>query len=295
MRAAGGSPLVSVVIPAYNAERFVREAIDSVLAQTYPRLETIVIDDGSADETASVVASCGDRVTLHRQPNGGVSAARNRGIELASGDLVAFLDADDVWHPEKIAAQVDLLVRSPQIGFVYTGYTVVDADLTPVGDTLFAPPNRALRNTLLLEPPVIWVSSTCMFRSDLLEVIGGFDERLSTSADTDLALRAGCCSSVGGIGTSLAFYRQHGNQMHHDPAAMARDMSLVYEKLFAPGPCRPSTAVRARARANLHTTLALTYARDRELSRAARHLFAALGRDPTAVLAAVARRASARR
>src|SRR4051794_16299795 len=102
----GCPPLISAVIPTYNYGRFVAGAIDGALAQTYPHVEVIVVDDGSTDDTASIVARYADRgVRYVRQPNAGAAAARNRGLVEACGELIAFCDADDVWTPDKLAVQ----------------------------------------------------------------------------------------------------------------------------------------------------------------------------------------------
>lgn len=122
------TPLVSVVMPAFNVAWCVRRAIDSVLTQTYLRHEIIVIDDGSTDDTASVLASYGDRIRVISQTNRGMSAARNRGIDAARGTLVAFLDADDYWLSEKLARQVELLQRRPEVGFCSTAASVVNPE-----------------------------------------------------------------------------------------------------------------------------------------------------------------------
>lgn len=103
-------PTVSVVIPCFNAEAFIRETLESVLAQTVRPLELIVVDDGSADKSREIVSSFGDLVSLHCQSNKGVSSARNRGIEVAKGDWIAFVDADDLWLPNKLEKQLNLLV-----------------------------------------------------------------------------------------------------------------------------------------------------------------------------------------
>ncbi|MCI0498058.1 MAG: glycosyltransferase [Planctomycetales bacterium] len=113
---------ISVIIPAYNAQRHIGRAIDSVLKQARPADEVIVIDDGSADRTADIVRSYGGRVMLIQQPNAGVSAARNAGIAAAAGDWIAFLDADDEWLPEKLRLQCELLERNPQLCWVGGNY-----------------------------------------------------------------------------------------------------------------------------------------------------------------------------
>ncbi len=102
------NPSVSVVVTTYNQARYIAETIESVLAQTHAPREIIVVDDGSTDETPSITARFGDRITCIRQKNQGIAGSRNAGIRRASGELIAFLDGDDLWEPGKLAAQVDL-------------------------------------------------------------------------------------------------------------------------------------------------------------------------------------------
>ncbi len=111
---------ISVVVPAYNAERSIGETIESILNQTIPPTEVIVIDDGSLDGTAGVVRSFGARLKYERQENAGASAARNHGIALAKGEYIAFLDADDLWLPQKLEKQIALLERNPDLRWVYS-------------------------------------------------------------------------------------------------------------------------------------------------------------------------------
>ena len=120
--------LVSVVIPTYNRAQIIGRAIESVLAQTYNRVEVVVVDDGSADGTREIVDSYGPGVTYVRQTNAGVSAARNCGLRQARGEFIAFLDSDDVWQSWKIEAQTAALARCPSAGVVWTDMTAVDAD-----------------------------------------------------------------------------------------------------------------------------------------------------------------------
>lgn len=119
------SPTVSVVIPCYNGAAFLRETLDSVLAQTHPVLEVIVVDDGSTDDSAAIAESYGPPVRVIRQANAGESSARNRGIDEAKGSLVAFVDADDLWEPEKLAIQANRFHRQPDLVCVYTDYVVL--------------------------------------------------------------------------------------------------------------------------------------------------------------------------
>jgi glycosyltransferase involved in cell wall biosynthesis len=116
-------PLVSVIIPAYNYGRFLGEALNSVLGQTFRDLECIIVDDGSSDETGQVLASFNDpRMVISSTPRLGVSAARNRGLDLSRGSLIAFLDADDRWKPNKLERQVAILADEPDVGMVFTNF-----------------------------------------------------------------------------------------------------------------------------------------------------------------------------
>ena len=117
---------VSVIIPAYNGDRYISAAIDSVLAQTYGKYEIIVVDDGSTDNTSEVIKQYGDRVNYLSQSNQGVAASRNLGLAAARGEYIAFLDQDDVFLPHKLSTQVALLDRDSALGIVNSGWQIVD-------------------------------------------------------------------------------------------------------------------------------------------------------------------------
>lgn len=122
------APLVSVVIPAYNAAAFLRQTLDSVLTQTYHYLEVIVVDDGSTDDTARILDEYRGRLRVLQQRNAGQAAARNHGAQRAGGDLLAFLDSDDLWDREKIARQVEMLIRFPGAAATYCDHRTIDAN-----------------------------------------------------------------------------------------------------------------------------------------------------------------------
>jgi glycosyltransferase involved in cell wall biosynthesis len=179
---------VSIVIPAYNAAAFVRDAVDSALAQTHLDTEVIVVDDGSRDETPAILAAYGDRIRVHRQKNAGVAAARNTGARLVTGDWVAFLDADDVWQPRKIEAQLNAVgdaawVYSNRFNFGARGpVPEVQSDITLMTDgDVFVP--------LLLRGNFITASSV-MMRTRLVTQLGGFAHGIDGCEDWDLWVRA---------------------------------------------------------------------------------------------------------
>jgi glycosyltransferase involved in cell wall biosynthesis len=125
--------LVSVIIPTYNYGRFLGDAIQSVLDQTLPASEIIVVDDGSTDNTAAVIATFGDRVKYFRQENAGVCAARNRGVAESTGAVIAFLDADDIWEPTILEKGLSIFAGDDRIGLVHTGVRNFDSES---GDTI---------------------------------------------------------------------------------------------------------------------------------------------------------------
>lgn len=185
------SPLVTAVIPAYNAAATIRRALDSVLAQTYRNYEIIVIDDASTDATADIVAThYGDRVRLLRLPhNQGESGAMNAGIAVANGELIAFLDADDEWLPDKLAYQVTALADRPDLVLACSGCRFVD----PQGRTrddgivqLDVRPDEVWRlllaRTLIAKPCVV-------ARAEALRAVGPFDLSLAIGADQDMWIR----------------------------------------------------------------------------------------------------------
>lgn len=134
---------VSVIIPAYNSGPFLRACLESVLQQTRPALEVIVVNDGSADDTAAVAASYGERIRFVDQPNGGVSRARNRGVDLARGDFFAFLDADDVWLPRKLELQLAEFARAPELDILFGHMEEFDERPPDGTQPRFRPPEPA--------------------------------------------------------------------------------------------------------------------------------------------------------
>lgn len=176
-------PTISVAIPAYNAEPYLRAALDSVLAQTLPPHEIIVVDDGSTDATAAIAQSYGDAIRYIRQANQGLAGARNTAIQAATGEWVAFFDSDDIMLPTKLEKQHALIAATPDLILCYTGFTY----LQPDGSTQDAPafPARSLWPALRYRTPIL-PSTTIIRRAALLEA-GGF--RHVVTEDWDLWFR----------------------------------------------------------------------------------------------------------
>src|SRR5262249_35935561 len=181
-------PEVSVIIPSYNSARYLTDAVDSVLRQTFCDFEMVIVDDGSTDDTEAVVRRYGERVRYLRQPNSGVAAARNRGIEESRGRYVAFLDADDTWHQDKLHAQVAALLKNPGYLACYTAFTVVSSDLTPLCITRNKRHGKTLED-LLLRGNFVGSICTVLCERTLFDRAGGFDPSLSQCADWDMWVR----------------------------------------------------------------------------------------------------------
>jgi glycosyltransferase involved in cell wall biosynthesis len=199
---------VSVIMPCYNGERFIADAIRSFLAQTYANKELIVVDDGSTDRSAEIVAGFGNAVKLISQPNEGPSAARNRGLHAAKGEFIAFLDADDWWAPNFLEAMVSALAGSDAV-LAYCGWQNVLAD----GSTRppFVPPDYETpdKRVNLLSNASLWpIHGMLTRRADLL-ALGGFDERLLMCEDYDLWLRLTFTRPIVRVAQVLAYYRHH--------------------------------------------------------------------------------------
>lgn len=210
------APLVSVIVPTFNRERFINAAIDSVLAQTYRHFELIVVDDGSTDTTPDLLAAYGDAVRVIRQPNQGVSAARNTGIRASQGEYIALLDSDDYWKREKLACQIDFFSTHPDAGICQT-------EEIWIRNGVRVNPKKKHRkySGMIFEKtlPLCLVSpSAVMIRKSLLDEVGLFDTRLPACEDYDLWLRIAWKHPVHLIDTPLIVKRGgHPDQLSRTP------------------------------------------------------------------------------
>lgn len=207
------APLVSVIIPTYNCARWISTAIDGALSQTLANREIIVVDDGSADDTARIVAArFGDRVHYLKKPNGGVSSARNAGIAAARGTFAAFLDADDSWSPTWLETAIGAIDARPSIGAVYGNLTVIDDNGRQLGGYDLSQGGRydgidiryALSNASGL------LGSNVVVRRDLAQAVGCWDESLRTAEDLDFALRLATVTRIAIIRAPLIIRRECG-------------------------------------------------------------------------------------
>ena len=183
-------PTVSVVIPVYNVAAYVSNAIDSALAQDYPMIEVVVVDDGSTDDVGTVLARYGDRIVVETQENRGIGAARNRGVARSTGSIVALLDGDDVWSPKRARCCVDALRAMPELGFVTTDAFLMDESGVRTGETYLdrVPFPSSDFAAHIVRENFLFVG-VFMWKHDL-EAVGGFEERPPIGTDDyDLWMR----------------------------------------------------------------------------------------------------------
>ncbi len=283
------APLVTVVVPAFNAERTIGETLSSVRAQTYRNLEIIVVDDGSSDATASIVeanASEDERVRLIRQDNSGVAAARNCGIRAAQGGFVAPVDADDLWRPTKIEKQMaEIFAGGPRCGLVYTWQARIDA----TGRILDQRPGPAYEGDVtprLLYGNFLGSGSLALIRKEALDEVGGYDSALLAQQaqgceDWKLYLEIASRYRFGVVKEHLTGYRQGPGRMSTDRFQMLRSHELVrrwaLDRFPEHAPC-----IRKGFADYLLRTLVITSSRGN--LRTALNIVGLLARRPTSTL-----------
>ncbi len=223
------NPSISAIIIVYNGEAFVTDAIESILAQSRLPDEILVIDDGSTDGTPAILDRYAERIRVVRQPNGGEANARNRGLAEARQELVAFLDADDLWEPAYVERVVERFAERPELGMVFTGYRET-ALQTGQSWTYTQPlPEDWLRRFHFSS---LWVTtpSKTTLRRDLAQQLGGFDEQLPSCVDQDLYLRAGLAAPFDYIPEALAVMRRSGSNLSANVPRMWQASKQFYRK-----------------------------------------------------------------
>ena len=225
---------VSVIIPLFNKEQFIEQTLQSVLDQSYKNLECLIIDDGSTENGPQITKRFIERNNLSwklvSQPNAGQTKARNSGIQLSSGDYLAFLDSDDVWAPTKIQSQVNAITEKPGCVLVLSAYAIF-------GDTTKRP--RVVRHKSSKRMNSRWLNmrgfgggleSLGLVRRRTIDEIGMFDEELSTSSGLDLSLRLQQCGEVVLLKQIGLYYRISYGQWHSNTVALKRDMTMLARK-----------------------------------------------------------------
>lgn len=233
-------PLVSVIIPAYNASKFIERTLTSVLNQTYENIEILVVDDGSTDDTSEIVqrfVTIDTRIIFLQQANAGVAAARNYAIAKSKGDFIAPIDADDIWHETNVEKQLKVLVSSDDVGMVYSWSIDIDESDYLTGGARIFPYHGNIYPAMLLQN-VIGHASACMIRRSCLEHVGSpyyktsfLAQKAQGCEDWDLYLRIAENYQVELVPELLVGYRQVHGSMSRQTEQMARSRALALQPI----------------------------------------------------------------
>jgi len=252
------SPSVSVVVPSFNSAHFLPEALDSVLHQTRPADEIVVVDDGSTDDCRQVVEDFGSRVRYVRQENQGLAGARNTGVRNTDGELIGLLDADDRWAPDYLE-RMTLLARKEFAAAYYCSARCMDENGDPLSEIVGGPalPPEDFYQSLLRSNFV--VPSTVLLRREALLAAGLFDASLRCVEDWELWLRLGPNEPIAGTSECLVHYRQHANSLSRDVPKMQEGAQRVIAMHFGQDDGRSAlwSADKRRAYGGLYRFCAL--------------------------------------
>lgn len=248
-------PLISIIIPAFNVEPYLAEAIASAQAQTIKEVEILVIDDSSSDGTLRVAESFTSdprvKVLMNPASNRGTSGARNTGLRAATGRYFGFLDGDDIWHREKAQRHVEVMERNAQIDLTFSRWATVDEHGTHTGRVTKPPRKDRFQMEDLLKENFVGGSSNVICRAQAIHKTGFFDQSLQAAVDLDLWLRISrlCDGNICFINDVLTFYRLREGQITKDWKRMAKNWELVLEKTRREMPDRVAGVEReARAK-----------------------------------------------
>ncbi|MCE3006813.1 MAG: glycosyltransferase family 2 protein [Bacteroidetes bacterium] len=227
-------PKVSIIVPAYNAEAFLAETLDSIQAQSLADFEVLVVDDGSTDQTKDIAQSFlkDTRFQYFYKENTGVSATRNYGLERCRGTYVCFFDADDLMLPDFLQACVATLEADSGKDGVYVAYEAFESGSNqPLSLVRYQPPGNEVVDLLTFNGQAGHPPSSVVVKTLAAQSVGGFDPALSTSADKDFWIRFAHSYRFAYCDRTLVRYRVHANQMHRNIDAMAKDMKHIYKKV----------------------------------------------------------------
>ncbi len=238
-------PLVSVIIPTYNRSHIINMAIESVLQQTYEKIELIVVDDGSTDDTARKLAVYGEKVRVLRQDNAGPSVARNRGVKVSHGEILAFLDSDDLWLPTKIKQQVHVLENIENSVPCCLCNAIIRGNPTNKRTSFALAPLQAIYDkgiwlnvTSVLSTRCVFFTQAAAIRRSSFEEIGGFDESLWVMEDHDLALRLSLEGPWAYIKEPLVIYNKGAfgslaDQTRRNPVQLQQCIKAIHMKILS--------------------------------------------------------------
>jgi glycosyltransferase involved in cell wall biosynthesis len=248
---------VSVIIPTYNRSEYILDAIQSAVDQKYESMEIIVVDDGSTDDTKDKLVSLIDRGVIRYvyQENEGRSAARNKGIALATGEYIAFLDSDDLFEPDKLVKQVEFFSMHPEVGLVHGGYGKFDNLNTDLGYRDPAWFSGWIYPKMLLVWYTLLATPTVMVPKRVMDEVGGFDKSLFIGEDLDLWRRIARRYPFGYINQSLARIRMHVGNTSRDALYTTHEFERYLEKAFQDDPGL-STWFKRRALSRMYSNQA---------------------------------------
>ena len=279
--------LVSIIIPTYNSARFIGEAIISVIGQDYDAWELIIVDDGSTDDTARVVAEflADTRISYVKKENSGVSHTRNFGAALAKGDYLCFLDADDFFYPANLSEKVRVLDQQPHVGLVHGDVNIINESGTPTGSYNTGLGGKDLHLDILLwQECVIPAPSSVMLRRDVFYTAGQWDPDFSTAADQDLFIAVARRHSIYRVSQVLSSYRIVNGSMSRVTRSFEKDHLAVYNKakknnLF------PDEHFERRCFSNLHRIISGSWwHNEKNIFKTIRHLMLSLSYSPGVIL-----------
>ncbi|MHB8156207.1 MAG: glycosyltransferase [Desulfocucumaceae bacterium] len=234
-------PHVSIIVPTHKRPEMLGLAVQSVLSQSYKDFELIVVDDGSKDSTPEVMEKYSGKLKFFSKENGGVSSARNFGLKKASGQLIAWLDDDDYFLPDKLEKQVDYLSKNSRVGLVCTGHVMIDSISPQVKKTYYIPPAHrdCTSNRRALLEQCYFANSTVMMKRECFDRAGLYDEGLRSAEDYDMWLRVAAHYLFGVVPEVLTAYRWHGRQisMTSDTRALP-ELKKKAARLYEKYPCR---------------------------------------------------------
>ncbi len=218
-------PLISCIVPVFNGEKYLAEAIESILKQSYRPVDTIIVDDGSTDHTATVAGRYGTQVRYLHQDNAGTATARNLGLSAAAGEFVTFLDADDLWHPEKLARQMARFEARPELDYCVTH--VQNFWIPELIDE-----EKTFRDHRISKPLPGYVTGTLLARRDFFNIVGPFNTAIHHADDTEWFLRANERGAAMELLADVLMYRRlHYSNLSRVKASNSRDQYLQVFKI----------------------------------------------------------------
>jgi glycosyltransferase involved in cell wall biosynthesis len=271
---------IAAVIPTFNYGRFLARALESALRQTRPPDEILVVDDGSTDDTAQVLASFGSSIRVMQTPRVGVSVARNCGWRAVDADLIALLDADDNWRPTKLERQLEVIAEYPDVIAVGCGNRILDPNGRELMVRFYPNPSRDRGERLRqIATRKAWVGSSnsgVLVRRAVLDQVGGFDESLAAAEDWDLWLRLADLGEIRNVHDVLSEIHFHRTGTFRGSPVMESSQWQVFEKMCATWPEEMDDRTRRQARAMILRDAAGECMHNLDRRGAARRLAASL-------------------